>query len=550
MSSRINRQVIWSSLLAIAGFFIIIVGVDRLLYHQQTAHLKAVYQTYLDLDEKASATLAKDQAVVITPLVGKPQTQRQKLMQDLIDRERTIVGRQPVVVRVGQTNEQLYIAERQHNHFVGLWQPKATLARVAPTTMVWFTSGYWLVMCGLLVWSLRRHRYWTGHVATMTHNIARIRTEHNVSPIILTPGSPFLAMGTEINRLEQTVAHLRQKVLLRQASFDRLIDHLPQGVMLIDADRNVLLSNQAMATFVGHPIAPDEHNYLDDVKTYGLARMIEHTFRNQKSHHKEMTMLNTQLSVDANVIALKAHADREQVLVILYDVTYLRQVEQMQLDFVGNVSHELKTPVTAISGFAETLLAGAKDDPATLEQFLTIIHDESTRLTQLITDILTLSRPSDAPAKHTAVDLAGLVKQALTSLAEPIAEKALTVDVAIPETLTIQSDDVKLSQVVRNLLNNAVFYNREQGTVTVTATTADHQLTLKVADTGIGIATDDQQRIFQRFYRVDKARSRHNGGTGLGLAIVAEMVQQLGGDIDLHSQVGVGTTFTVTLPLA
>ncbi|WP_243681118.1 two-component system histidine kinase PnpS [Lacticaseibacillus manihotivorans] len=408
--------------------------------------------------------------------------------------------------------------------------------------------GYWALMLILLGLQLKRQRYWQGHIDTMTQNIAHIRKEASVNPIILTPGSPFMDMGAEINRLEQAVDHLRTKVVLRQASFDRLIDHLPQGVMLIDADRNVLLANQAMSAFVGHPIAPGVHNYLDDVKTYRLARMIEHTFRNQKSHHKEMTMLTTQKSVDANVIALKAQADREQVLVILYDVTYLRQVEQMQLDFVGNVSHELKTPVTAISGFAETLLAGAKDDPATLDQFLNIIHDESTRLTSLITDILTLSRPSDAPAKHSAVDLNQLLDQAVKSLAKPIKEKQLDVNINVPDGLTIQSDDVKLSQVIRNLLNNAVFYNREHGSVDVTATTQPNQLTLTFQDTGIGIADADQQRIFERFYRVDKARSRHNGGTGLGLAIVAEMLQQLGGDVAIHSQVGVGTTFTVTLP--
>ena len=545
--NRATRQLLTSSLLAIAGFFVIIAGSDQLLFHQQTTHLKAVYQTYLATGKQTQA-VAEAEDVAITPLVGKPVSKRQKMMQDLIDQKRTIVGQTPQVVTINGQTEQLFIFEGKHNHFVGVWQKKASLANSSPSDLWVFTIGYWALMLIVIGVQVKRLRYWQGHIDTMTQNIAHIRKEASVNPIILTPGSPFMAMGAEINHLEQAVDHLRSKVVLRQASFDRLIDHLPQGVMLIDADRNVLLANQAMSAFVGHPIAPGVHNYLDDVKTYRLARMIEHTFHNQKSHHKEMTMLTTQKSVDANVIALKAQADREQVLVILYDVTYLRQVEQMQLDFVGNVSHELKTPVTAISGFAETLLAGAKDDPATLDQFLNIIHDESTRLTSLITDILTLSRPSDAPAKHSAVDLNQLFDQAVKSLAKPIKEKQLDVNIKVPDGLTIQSDDVKLSQVIRNLLNNAVFYNREHGSVDVTATTQPNQLTLTFQDTGIGIADTDQQRIFERFYRVDKARSRHNGGTGLGLAIVAEMLQQLGGDVAIHSQVGVGTTFTVTLP--
>ncbi|WP_173581552.1 two-component system histidine kinase PnpS [Lacticaseibacillus camelliae] len=384
----------------------------------------------------------------------------------------------------------------------------------------------------------------------MTSNLARIEAGGAPEPIILTPDSPFLAMGKQIESLHAATQTLQSQVEIRQATFGRLIDHLPLGVMLLDANRQVLLANSAMAELVGHPIQETKHDYFDDIKTYRLARMIEHTYRNQKTHHKELTMLNTQKSVDASVIALNRGTAELQVLVILYDVTYLRQVEQMQLDFVGNVSHELKTPVTAISGFAETLLAGAKDDPKTLDQFLQIIYDESSRLTQLITDILTLSRPDSGQAQAKAVNVLDLVNDALKSLKQPIAEKGLEVKTDVPKDLTITTVPAKFSQVVRNLLNNAVFYNRKDGVVTVTATADEKNLKLSVQDTGIGIAENDQERIFERFYRVDKARSRHNGGTGLGLAIVHDMVMQLGGEVTLASQVGVGSTFTVSLPLA
>ncbi|MDN6608135.1 MAG: ATP-binding protein, partial [Lacticaseibacillus paracasei] len=228
---------------------------------------------------------------------------------------------------------------------------------------------------------------------------------------------------------------------------------------------------------------------------------------------------------------------------------YLRQVEKMQLDFVGNVSHELKTPVTAISGFAETLLGGAKNDPATLDRFLGIIYDESKRLTQLINDILTLSRPDSNQNVAASVALKKLVDDALHNLAKVIQDKQIRVEVAITPDLLVVTDERKLTQIVRNLLNNAVFYNRLAGHVTISAQVVDHQLSLAVADTGIGISETEQARIFERFYRVDKARSRHNGGTGLGLAIVAELVKSMDGHVAVHSQVGVGSTFTVTLPV-
>ncbi|WP_125581189.1 two-component system histidine kinase PnpS [Lacticaseibacillus suibinensis] len=550
MSSRFKRRLAWTGITFVAGFFLLWFGMDRTLYQQQGDHLSALYQTYRDFDGAAAQVqpLAKDNHVTFTVLKGKPTDRRGTLLQDLVDRQRTIAGHTTTLTVNGQA-EQVYVA-REGTTFIGVWQQRATLFSAAPA------FAWTLIVIGVLgllaiaTLMIKRFHYWNGHVEKMTSNLARIEAGGVPEPIILTPGSAFMAMGKQIDALDEEMRHLRDKVAIRQASFDRLIDHLPLGIMLLDDERQVVLANQAMGTMVGHQIAAVKHDYFDDIKTYRLARMIEHTYRNQKTHHKELTMLNTQKAVDASVIALNRGTDHLEVLVMLYDVTYLRQVEQMQLDFVGNVSHELKTPVTAISGFAETLLNGAKDDPATLNQFLQIIFDESTRLTQLITDILTLSRPDTGQAQATAVKVAEVVQTALVNLRKPIEEKNLTLETIIPDDLTLTTVPVKFSQVVRNLLNNAVFYNRNGGKVTVTATTDDKSLLLSVADTGIGIAENDQARIFERFYRVDKARSRHNGGTGLGLAIVHDMVLQLGGEVSLSSQLGVGTTFVVSLPLA
>ncbi|WP_204123179.1 two-component system histidine kinase PnpS [Lacticaseibacillus mingshuiensis] len=549
MTKPFVRRMIWVCLLALAGFFIIVRGIDTILYDQQTAHLQSVYDTWHDLggDTTQTKVFAEDSKTTITVLDGTAKTTRNRIVQKVVDNDRTRAGHGNRVV-VNGTKEQVYIG-RIGEVFIGVWQPQASLWRTAPAWGWAFTVVYWLIAGGFLLWLWRRHHYWVKHLAHMTANIQRIRHGEPVTPLILTPHSPFLPMGEALNSANSAVTHLRHKVALRQASFDRLIDHLPQGVMLIDADRQVILSNQALGTLIGHPVAPGHHNYLDDIKTYALARMIEHTFRKQKNHHREITLIATQKAVDANVISLAPDDQHQQVLVILYDVTFLRQVERMQLDFVGNVSHELKTPVTAITGFAETLLNGAMDDEEARVKFLQIIYNESTRLTQLINDILTLSRPENEALTLEAVQPKALIDEAITSLAQPIEEKHLTVTNQLAPTLTIRSDAVKLSQVIRNLLNNAVFYNRLGGQVTISAQPDETELILTFQDTGIGIAENDQERIFERFYRVDKARSRHNGGTGLGLAIVAEMVKQLGGEITLKSQLGLGSTFTVTLPV-
>ncbi|WP_225354183.1 sensor histidine kinase [Lacticaseibacillus saniviri] len=180
---------------------------------------------------------------------------------------------------------------------------------------------------------------------------------------------------------------------------------------------------------------------------------------------------------------------------------------------------------------------------------MTIIYQESTRLSQLITDILALSQADSQNNSVQTVHLAKLVASVEASLQQQITQKQVHVMTEIPEDLTLQIDEMRLSQIIRNLLTNAIFYNHEAGNVLISATQkSNQQVELVVQDNGIGIESDEQQRIFERFYRVDKARSRNNGGTGLGLAIVAELVAKLDGKIQVNSQLGVGTRFVITLP--
>ena len=235
---------------------------------------------------------------------------------------------------------------------------------------------------------------------------------------------------------------------------------------------------------------------------------------------------------------------------MLHDVTDLRRLERMRRDFVSNVSHELKTPLTAIQAYADTLSDGAVDDPGHNRVFLGRIIEQSQRLETLIQDLLRLARiESQQAVELTPISLADAVADCIRDL-EPVAQaKQLPLEVNSEAGVIVLAEAGDLRQLIENLLDNAIKYTPAGGRVNVLVRREDRWGILEVADTGIGIAREDQQRIFERFYRVDRARARSVGGTGLGLSIVKHVVQQFRGDIAVSSELGKGTRFIVRIPL-
>ncbi len=234
------------------------------------------------------------------------------------------------------------------------------------------------------------------------------------------------------------------------------------------------------------------------------------------------------------------------------DTTELTRVADMRRDFVANVSHELKTPLAAIRGYAETLRDGALDEPPTARRFTERILSQCHRLQELLNDLLTLSRLEGvAPAlERESVDLNAVVRRAAELISATAREKRVEVavegDGAVPPML---GDPDGLERLVLNLLDNAIKYNRPDGQVTLRLSRADGEAVLEVSDTGIGIPPESIPRLFERFYRVDKGRAREEGGTGLGLAIVKHVAQAHGGQVDVESRLGRGSIFRVRLPL-
>jgi two-component system phosphate regulon sensor histidine kinase PhoR len=235
---------------------------------------------------------------------------------------------------------------------------------------------------------------------------------------------------------------------------------------------------------------------------------------------------------------------------VLHDVTETRRLEQIRSEFVANVSHELKTPVTSVKGFAETLLDGAMYDEATLREFLKIIYDESDRLHRLISDILDLSRIEQhrIPLKMEQLNVVDVVAETVQTMRKRIEKKQLELVLPQKRHVMMEADKDRLRQILLNLVTNAIAYTPDKGRIEISLIERENELDLIVSDTGIGISEKDLPRIFERFYRVDKARSRQSGGTGLGLAIVKHLVESYHGKIRVESEEGKGSTFIVTLP--
>lgn len=357
-------------------------------------------------------------------------------------------------------------------------------------------------------------------------------------------------LSTSINTLARNLEELEKTRDVQQERLAALIENIGSGLALIDSRGYINLINKGYKELF--EIDSDElldKPYYEAIPFLEVREMIEEIFMTEQKQRKQLILPVSYERRYFDVSTLPIIGTNnvwKGVLLVFHDITELKKLEQVRKDFVANVSHELKTPVTSIKGFAETLLDGAMKDEEALTEFLTIILKESDRLQRLIQDLLELSKIEQQNFRLdiSHFDLSAMLKELVKIVDGKAAEKNILLELeSDSDHLEMEGDSFRLRQVVLNLLINAINYTPAGGNVTLRMKDAGKRIRVSVKDTGIGIEKEELPRIFERFYRVDKARSRNSGGTGLGLAIVKHIVEAHQGKIKVKSSPGEGTEF-------
>lgn len=397
------------------------------------------------------------------------------------------------------------------------------------------------LLIGYLIWQRNRP------IQTVLPVLKKMALEPDKAGFIVENSSQWHELYQTINQLSEQMQTTYSAFASTEEQFNTLLADLPLGIMILDDQGNVELMNPMMRQLLSVKEIPK--TIWSAVQDPKLLQLINRA-TTESPLHEEVTLSESGATFDVSLRTLTKSNGEKQVMGIFYDLSRVRNLEKIQRDFVGNVSHELKTPVTSLIGFTETLLDGAKEDPETTTEFLKIMQKDAQRLQALIQDIIQLSKDADtAPNQIRHLHLYPFLQELINRYQLLIADKQVTIEIRGDQELVVATQLELFQPIIKNLFENALQYSPKAGKVCLSYEKNEQKLIFSVQDFGLGIDQDDQDRIFERFYRVDKARTRYSGGTGLGLAIVKENTEKLGGEVSVKSYPGVGSTFTLTLPM-
>jgi two-component system phosphate regulon sensor histidine kinase PhoR len=385
--------------------------------------------------------------------------------------------------------------------------------------------------------------------------LVKIKSEHMSAEMAGLAGS--------INQMAEQINHRIRIIIQQRNELEAVFSGMADAVVAIDADKRIIRMNQAATALFALPSEVVKGKAVQGViRNAYLLEMIDCALTNNMPQEQKVTLFSgtDPILLDTHAVPLRDEDNRSMgVLLVMNDLTKLNRLENIRQDFVANVSHELKTPITAIKGYVETLLDGALEDQDNARRFLGIVVRQANRLDAIVDDLLTLSRIEDRDSHEkiplTVSEVGPVLESALQTCAVHADDKEIIVEVECDEPLYAAINQPLLEQAVINLLANAIAYSppgsmitlRCQGSRTMRGEALVH---CSVIDNGPGIAREHLPRLFERFYRCDKARGRDQGGTGLGLAIVKHIAQVHNGTVEVESSPGKGSTFTVTLPAA
>ena len=357
------------------------------------------------------------------------------------------------------------------------------------------------------------------------------------------------AARAEIDKLNQAQ---RQAALQLETQQEVLFNSMVEGLLLLDKTGRIQLANRAFNHLFGVTADLRSRTIMEGLRLHELAELVEFLGTQKRVLGYELRLSRPEerwLQINGAAI-FNGTGERHGTLLVFHDLTRLKQLESARKEFVANVSHELRTPLSLIKGYVETLLDGAKDNPEVSCKFLQTIDRNAERLKLLIEDLLTISELESGRMKINvvALELRPLVAKVFADFKSRAEAKHVQL-IDVVEDLRVRADSDRLEQVLGNLIDNAIKYGRPEGQVKVSARMVEHgQVEIEVRDDGPGIPPEALERVFERFYRVDKARSREQGGTGLGLSIVKHIVQSHGGRVWAKSELGHGASFYFTLP--
>lgn len=345
-----------------------------------------------------------------------------------------------------------------------------------------------------------------------------------------------------------------QVQVAEQARQAALFDSMTEGVLLLDKDAKVLLVNQTLETTFGVKDDIRGVSIMEAFRFHELKELVDRLLIDKKLEGAELELPGLEkrvLSANASVV-LDNKGDSQGMILVFHELTRIKELENTRQEFVANVSHELRTPLSMIKGYVETLVDGANNDPDVAGKFLGTIQKHTDRLAFLIEDLLTISRLESGQVllNPEVIDVGMMASKIADELNVKSAKRNVTIVSKIDDGILVRADRERLQQVMINLLDNAIKYGKEGGEVVIDAETQPgDRVRVGIHDDGPGIPPDAQERIFERFYRVDRARSREQGGTGLGLSIVKHIIQSHGGDVWVESKMGEGTSFYFELPV-
>jgi len=361
---------------------------------------------------------------------------------------------------------------------------------------------------------------------------------------IASAGGAHRELAQWINALADEASDSRDALARERTLLASVADGLTQGVIALDGDRKIEMLNEAARRMIGASATMISESLLELVRVPELRALVEEP----RDASAEIQLPNGPRAL----IRVARTYGRAGCVLLLEDVTQVRRLETVRRDFVANVSHELRTPVAVIRANAETLLAGAKDDPQMATKLIDGLHRNAERLARILADLLDLSRldAGQYRLEVSSVPVRSVTEQSLTAVEPQAQKRGVTVAVEVPEALAVRADPKALDQILVNLIDNGVKYTRPEGHVWVEAKELGDAVRIEVRDDGPGIADKHRERVFERFYRADPSRSREAGGTGLGLSIVKHLVESMGGEVGVEPNAPRGSIFWLRLPKA